>query len=115
MKNIELKISSDDKEIINGLAMELRKIREIKVDRNLSNSYETGMQTRGDEYLNLITILLSSFALPSLVSLLELYVTSRKIELEIEIPLKNTKIKISGLSTDDLKNKLSEIKKISSD
>lgn len=108
--NVELKIRADNSLFISNLLLELNKIKEIKVIRETSSISVAGESTRGEEYLNLITILLTSFTLPSLISLIELYVTSRKIELEIEVPSKNVKFKISGKSSDDLNEKLSKLR-----
>ena len=73
-----------------------------------SEEHNTEPGTRGGG-IDILSVIVVGFAIPAFLKAVEVFLLTRKVEVELEIPNKNTKLKISGLSKDDLEEKISSL------
>lgn len=82
----------------------------------LKNSGEHSVEqgTRGGG-IDILSVIIAGFAIPAFLKAVEVFLLTRRVEVELEIPDKNTKLKISGLSKDDLEEKISALSSLLKD
>ena len=108
MSKIQVKIKSKD--AVNTQALFERLLDVEGIDMCTDNSKPIEKGERLLESIDLAAILISGFAIPAFLKVIEIYIEARKVEVEIGIPSKKgAKIIVSSLSKSDL---LRQIKKV---
>jgi hypothetical protein len=102
---VRIIINSNDKDSLHILQNSLVKIQGI----SFFTEKQEDVGARGGVNLDIVSLIVSGLAIPSFLKAIEIYLSTRKIEVEIELPDSKTKLKFSGLDKDTLAKKIKEL------
>ena len=108
--DIKVVISGDESTSLTALRSNIVKIKGVIRDDAAESESRVGL--RGGELSDFIPLIVSGFAIPAFLKAIEVFILTRKIELEIQLPDKNAKLKLSGINEADLKAKMKEFSTI---
>jgi len=108
-KTAKFNLNSNNQDVLKYLIKDLSKIKGIEIQYNKNNINNL----RGSLDFSLISsIVITSLAIPAILKTFEIFLNSKKIDLEISIPNQDIKIKLSAFSKEKLQKELLELNKI---
>jgi ACT domain-containing protein len=107
-QKVNFSLSSDNLNKLNFLIKDIQQLKGINIEYNNTNLDNH----RGIDISSILSIVSTAIAIPALLKTIELFLETKKIDLEIAFPNKNIKIKISSFSKESLKEKIEQLDKI---
>lgn len=106
VSKIDIELSANNEGLLKYLIKDLSKIRGVEIEYK-ENELDN---IRGNIDFSLISsIVFTSLAIPAILKIFEVFLESKKIEIEIKLPKQNTTIKLSSFSKEKLKQELIEL------